>query len=1419
MTRITVGAWILVSCAEAASYTTTISENDRFSSAGQRLRKVTEILRQDRANVHVLKRADAGDEVDAFFGDKAARASLERARVVVSPGLENMILGTGALQVVVTVKVDAQNSLVVTLQEPSAAFAPASQSGMAGRVRLQYRTTLGPNDFRNSKGANLTKWSEVLAQDRANVNSFNRADAGDEPDTLFTSPDVRLKLQQMEVAVSPNVQEELASGRPLRVEVSVLFDGTVSVVSASSASVNETLTSKMSEDAELEQLDKAVADLMSQGRWAEALPQAVTQVELARKKRGTSHEATAIAEVTLSLVQKQLGQMEAAVKSARESASTMERSEALRPASAYGASPYVHCAMIMMEHPEHQDKASYGEALKWFKHAAVLLDRNPESSVGRFHHQWVECLLKLEQPQEALNVLQSSLKKLAVSEDTALLHGEMLVQKGQIYTMLDRRQEAAGSFLLARDALAAAAKKDPQQPAILWVQIGFGLMKCGKVEEGLAELDYIWRAVRKAQGRGTEAANVLALTILNEVGDLGDKLMKEIVEDLLADFSECRSTADLEEVMKGLCDLACHQGDAALARRSATRRLEALRTLALMKTGPQMDEAQAIAFNDMVEIEIRLGNPSVADTLYLEAIAAEEKRGEPGRMMLAFLQSGYGHVLEGRGRWSDAELHLRRSLTTAEALIERHGQPAKNLVLDAMSDLCLLRKHLGDYVSAAEFSGRAVALAKAHFADEPGCVATMLNNHALALNSLGQGAKSLDLFQEALDLENSRTPVDKAAKAIIISNIGLLKLAKGPEAAMPHFKEALDLVDADLNQLPPRNHTVAFYAHNLAWCLEKTGKPAEAAKLYAACAKVYATAMGPDHRDVGVALTRLGMVQLQLGDRSAALASLRKALDVAEGTIHEIFSFTSEDERLGYQPNVPYELLFALGDGTSVCRSLLRFKGIVLDSVLEDRLVMQKSSQADEFNRLSRRVAELRGERDRQALELDSTKKNQTRLDNIAAELQRLEVQIARMTSSTRTSLTVEPAQVLERMPEASCLLDYLEEGGRYGVCVTAKGGSMDWLDLGEEEDVKKKVNALRGRIMLSQECRQEARDLFDLLVAPVMKICPETRILYVCPDGVLHHLPFAMLVDAADRALVETHEVAYVTSGRDLLRDGYQKAGKTALLLCDPDFTAQSRAVAVATAGPLAAPFASPLTGTSKRDAGWMLERLPGTAAEGRALSTLLGGQGWQVELLEQRNASEAAYAGAQAVDLLHIATHGMILTEDSDAGAENGAAFRGGLRSSNPLRLGMLALSGAQTTLDQWRQGLRLETSNDGWLFASEIATLPLTKHPLVVLSACDTGLGQVKEGEGVLGLRRSFLTAGASSVVATLWSIPDAETELLMTAFYGRMAVGQTPRQALNSAQRVLFAKWRADGNIGLSGAINRAGAFTIHIHGVE
>jgi CHAT domain-containing protein len=314
---------------------------------------------------------------------------------------------------------------------------------------------------------------------------------------------------------------------------------------------------------------------------------------------------------------------------------------------------------------------------------------------------------------------------------------------------------------------------------------------------------------------------------------------------------------------------------------------------------------------------------------------------------------------------------------------------------------------------------------------------------------------------------------------------------------------------------------------------------------------------------------------------------------------------------------------------------------------------------------------------------------------------------------------------------------------------------------------------------------------IFDKL-KPALSKCKQ---LFISPDGELSRIPFEVLPNKTGRFLIDDYHISYLGAGRDILRFGTESTGQPAgsLIIADPDFD-----LGLKKTGRL--PQRGKLYGRQSRDldrSSLHFGRLPGTLKEGISVSNMLGVKPWL-----KGNALEASIKKYRSPRILHFATHGFFLKDQErdpnkkkhELGAfgfaEPGGMGRlSGLNLENPLLRSGLALAGVNT----WLKGQSPPSdAEDGLLTAEDVTGLDLLDTELVVLSACETGLGEVRTGEGVFGLRRSFVLAGADTLVMSLWKVPDQQTQELMEEFYSRILAGEPRAKALNNAQMSIRSK---------------------------
>lgn len=368
-------------------------------------------------------------------------------------------------------------------------------------------------------------------------------------------------------------------------------------------------------------------------------------------------------------------------------------------------------------------------------------------------------------------------------------------------------------------------------------------------------------------------------------------------------------------------------------------------------------------------------------------------------------------------------------------------------------------------------------------------------------------------------------------------------------------------------------------------------------------------------------------------------------------------------------------------------------------------------------------------------------------------------------------------------------------------------------VDLGSADEIDQLVADLRQQIIdvpdlldfsseeaVEEGYRESAVALYRQVLAPLKDVIAGAKTVFLALDGELNRIAFEALVDEQGQYLIENHRFAYLSSASDLLRTK-SEPGTGVVIFADPDYnldlaTREAQKVELNKREATTELASRSLPDDGTRGLSW--DPLPGTAKEVELLIDVLS---------DSEIDKPVAFTRAQALEdylkrvtrprLLHLATHGYYLPEpNSDRGGEvdlitpdgplRASQIKGRLKNEgNPLLNSGIVLAGANVVkLNETDDGWSSADPDDGWVTAEEVAMLDLRGTELVVLSACETGLADVRNGENVSGLRRAFIHAGAQNLVTSLYKVPDSATQELMVGFYTNLKE-QPPIEALRQA----------------------------------
>jgi CHAT domain-containing protein len=287
----------------------------------------------------------------------------------------------------------------------------------------------------------------------------------------------------------------------------------------------------------------------------------------------------------------------------------------------------------------------------------------------------------------------------------------------------------------------------------------------------------------------------------------------------------------------------------------------------------------------------------------------------------------------------------------------------------------------------------------------------------------------------------------------------------------------------------------------------------------------------------------------------------------------------------------------------------------------------------------------------------------------------------------------------------------------------------------------------------------------------PIGKKLKGVKKVWFSADGVYHKINLNTLKNpATGKYLSEEMEISLLGSTKDLLKaHPVESENRLACVVGNPAFNPGQVAMAgKSRTGPELFYYLQP-------DPSAEIEELPGTQAEADSVAALLQKKGWEVQEYSGAEASEEKVKDSYKPRVMLLSTHGFFYADTTPG--------------SNPLLRSGLLLAGATKTLREGHKG----EGEDGILTAYEAMNLNLDNTELVVLSACETGLGEIKNGEGVYGLQRAFQVAGARNLIISLWKVDDAVTQELMTGFFRHWLNGKSKQAAFVQTQKEIRAKY--------------------------
>jgi tetratricopeptide (TPR) repeat protein len=839
----------------------------------------------------------------------------------------------------------------------------------------------------------------------------------------------------------------------------------------------------------------------------------------------------------------------------------------------------------------------------------------------------------------------------------------------------------------------------------------------------------------------------------------------------------------------------------------------------------------AMSLTGLAGLYIATGDHAEAASLVRSALEIRRRALGENHPDYASSLNDLAAVYKEKGEHAKAEPLFREAIEIQKRTLgENHPDYAT-----CLRNLATLYSDMVDYAKAEPLFREAIEIQKRTLGENHPDYAISLDNLGQLYLRTGKNANAEPLFRHALEIRKRALGERHAHCASSLNSLACLYEHMGDNAkAEPLYREATMIMKYAVGENHP---DYATSLSNLAKLYMESGDFAKAEPLYREAIEIKKRALGVDHPAYAFALTNLASLYLSRGELATAEKSYGHGLSIL--TRWTLGGFTALGDRQcigllakqGAALSAYLSVAPAAGiESEELYRHVLAWKGVVEARQDEDRLARDQPELKETLSQLAQARAHLA----HLAFTVPPAAQHQAWLQQLGALRDRkegLEGDLARKSAAFRQGQETRrlgAAEVAAALPSGTALVDLLDyvhfsppKGGkgppgqerRLMAFVLRRGQAPVLLPLGASQPIDDAVRTWRQALVSGTPAPMQAAalELRRRVWDPLKPHLEWATTVMVTPDGGLTQFPLAALPGRQPGTyLIEEMAIGYVSSAHRLVETlaapseakpkSPEAEGSGLLAIGGIDYQADPGCASPTES----APTPSVLLAESQR-AGF--KALAGTGPETQRIGQLFGAAFAQQHALVLTGTAPTEAAVKQQLGRhwrhLHLATHGFF---ESPARI---AALRAGLKSDGfgpgltgagsseesvslslaPLLHSGVALAGAAHKSEDL--GAAAESSlperEDGILTAEEVQSLDLRGTELVVLSACDTGLGQGYYGQGVMGLQRAFQTAGARAVVASLWKVDDAATTVLMEQFYANLwSKKMSKLEALRQAQ---------------------------------
>jgi len=1083
----------------------------------------------------------------------------------------------------------------------------------------------------------------------------------------------------------------------------------------------------------------------------------------------------------------------------------------------------------------------FGIALKHYDQAIALAEKSDDISglINRLHNRAALLGDDLHNPSDAISYLEMALEQARKLPDKQKLH--------MVLTQLAKRTREAGRHAEARKYAGEVVRlaEGPVMTDSKMLAQALYERACISLAEkhNTAAAEDLKKAVRVlGTGSDSELRRLLTLALqtveaaisqqgtvsilppgsakpsdesglVTKIGDEAMNILNAAMEHMMAD----RLVAAAAEFRQALNSECIRSNPAATAVAQANLG-DILRTLG------ETDEAVEI-------LEHAVESARLAKDSYLEHIA----------------QLNLGIAQHEKGSWAESRSNLERALDLAPDAAESAGRGR------ALVALANVYRDSAEYERAENMFREAARLSDQSSDKElPGAIEQNWGNlyfvqgqrHSDETIRRRHWHEAIPHYEKALTLARERR--DGRSQGIALHMLGNIHRRLGdPKHAIELLQQSLAIED-----VCPSEVSRAGRLNDLATAEQDYGQVPQAIEHYHQAVQLFRK-HGIASPDVAGCLENLGVLLVRCGKIEEGRDIIFEASRMDNLMIAQAFAIASETARLEFLAQAEGRLsdiisLVATGgpleDNAPTIRAcadvVIRRKGATLDALsLQRDLVASRrhpelAAAIKELSQIRMTVAHMILAGKGRHGDGSPTPK----AAELAARQSRLEHEITKYTPFIMLDEQLGRADAKaakDCLPKESALVEFMRfkrfdfpppdrkpywVDYRYAAFILRpdEANDIQVVDLGEAEAIdqmivdfiqaidpdpdKKRGRSSRRGSRITDIGMKLRRTVFD----PVAHVLEPCQRLLIAPDSGLTRLPFEVLPTEDGRYVIDEYSISYLSAGRDLLRFKIRTQGEVdpPVVIADPDFDLSDGMPCIGKDVEERASRCSRHLGDALEDeelGPLEFSPLPNSAEEGKLIGEMLGVQPWL-----GKAALESTLKSCTSPRILHMATHGFFLNDQEwrkMIGVHTDFRQPSEAVVESPLLRSGIALAGANTFLRSLRDkepfAAPPPAAEDGILTAEDVTGLDLFSTELVVLSACRTGVGVSRTGEGVFGLRRAFVQAGARALVMSLWRVPDKATMELMVGFYRRLLAdkGKGRAEALREAQMAVRDQYPA------------------------